>query len=96
VPNTYRTRSTNTLVGWKAEMNVKFPIINGRRVCTGPCHEDKPIEDFYRKSNPGDGPSGWMSECKDCFKARMKAGRVRERRPLSAKGMLSQAFAGDA
>jgi hypothetical protein len=53
-------------------MIVKFPIVGGRRVCTG-CLENKPIGEFYRKpGNPGFGPSGWMAECKDCFRARMK------------------------
>jgi len=67
---------------WRATVTriVKSPIVDGKRLCTK-CSEEKPIEEFYRKTRPwkrdGDdsGPAGHMAECKDCFRLRLQRAR---------------------
>ena len=56
---------------------VKFPIIDGTRECTK-CHEVKGVDHFYYKNGKGykpERPSDIMSECKDCFRGRVKRAR---------------------
>lgn len=60
-------------------MRTKYPIVDGKRVCTR-CLETKPIDEFYRqvpqrvavRPRRTTGNSLYMAECKTCFCARMR------------------------
>lgn len=58
---------------------IKSPIIGGQRQCTK-CGTIKPVSDFYQKihycsghNTSYTGASDHMSECKNCFRERMRA-----------------------
>jgi hypothetical protein len=62
-------------------MALKHPIVDGTRRCTV-CDEVKPIDEYYLNTADSGKNSSRYSECKDCFKARMKRRRPRQHLPL--------------